>query len=317
MNEKIPGLHHVTAIAADPQRTVDFYVQVLGLRLVKQTVNFDDPSAYHLYFGDDLGRPGTALTFFSWPNTRAGQPGSGQVSAVAFSAPAESLGFWRDRLTAQHIAHHGPVRVFDEEVLSLADPDGLLLELVAHAGPDERPGWQNGPLPGQYALRGFHGVTLAENDEATTPLLAGMGFERLAQAGNRLRYTSSDGSSGSLVDLHLLPAALPGRMGAGAVHHIAWRTPDGESQLAWRAALTAMAVPVTRVMNRVYFHSIYFREPGGMLFEIATDGPGFTVDEPASRLGSRLALPPWMEAMRRSIEVNLPALAVPVVALRK
>jgi catechol 2,3-dioxygenase-like lactoylglutathione lyase family enzyme len=311
----IRGIHHVTAIAGDPQRNLDFYTGVLGMRLVKLTVNYDDPDTYHLYYGDRLGRPGTILTFFPWPGAPRGRQGTGQATAVSFSVPRDSLGYWADRLGSRGIQPSGPIERFGEQLLVFSDPDGLKLELVA-AGPN---GAQSGPdaspVPPAHALRGFHGVSLSEGYERTASLLVeGLGFRPAGSIGNRFRYEGGPGGPGALLDLLCQPAAPPGRVSVGTVHHVAWRAPDDEAHRAWRRKLAGLGHNVTPVIDRKYFRSIYFREPGGVLFEIATDPPGFTVDEPAERLGTGLMLPPGLEPLRDRIELVLPRLRLPAAA---
>lgn len=309
----ILGLHHVTAIASDPRRNLDFYAEVLGLRLVKRTVNFDDPGTYHLYYGNEAGQPGTILTFFPWPLARRGSRGVGQVTVTAFSVPQGSLGFWLERLTASGITvEETGERLEEEEVLTLLDPDGLKLELVAHAGAEERPPWEGGGVPAEHAIRGFYSVSLAEQGyEATATLLTEvMGFTLVAESGNRFRFDAGDGGAGARVDVICVPAAPYGRVAAGSVHHVAFRVADEEAQDEWRRRLIEAGRDVTPVLDRQYFKSIYFREPGGVLFEIATDPPGFTRDEPLDTLGSVLKLPPWLEPHRQRIEDTLPLLGV-------
>ena len=307
------GVHHVTAVASDPQRNVDFYLSVLGLRLVKQTVNFDAPDTYHLYYGNEEGTPGTVLTFFPWPGSPRGRHGAGQATATSFSVPPESIGWWRDRLGRAGVEVAPVERRFEEEGLVFADPDGLLLELVAHDGGDDRPPWQSGPVPAEHAIRGFHSVAFLESGyEATAALLTEtLGFHLGGEVGNRFRFAVGDGGPGQVVDLLDQPAAPRGLVAAGTVHHVAWRAPDDATQQAWRAEIVDTGVNVTPVIDRNYFHSIYFREPGGVLLEIATDPPGFTIDEPLLELGRRLRLPPWMEPSRADIERSLPPLKVP------
>jgi len=307
------GVHHVTAVATDPQRNVDFYLTLLGLRLLKQTVNFDAPDTYHLYYGDERGLPGTIMTFFPWPGSPPGRKGTGQATTTSFSVPPGSIGWWRDRLDA---AGAEPSRVesrFEEEAFSFHDPDGLMIELVAHEGGDTRPGWEDGPVPVEHAIRGFHSVVLSESGyEATTEMLTGtLGFRSVAEAGDRFRFAVEDGAPGQLVDILCQPEAPRGLVAAGTVHHVAWRAPDDPTQQAWREELVDAGVDVTPVIDRNYFRSIYFREPGGVLLEIATDPPGFTVDEPLLELGRRLRLPPWLEPSRDDIERSLPPLKVP------
>lgn len=313
MEKEIRGVHHVTAITSDPQANLDFYAGVLGLRFVKKTVNFDDPRSYHLYYGDEGGRPGTIMTFFAWPGARRGRIGAGQVTVTSFSVPPESVGWWIERLR-DHGVEPDPARTrFDEEVLACTDPDGLRLELVAPGVPDPRPAREDGPVPPEHAVRGFHAVTLeVPGHDATAGLLtATMGFEEVAGDGERLRLAAARASDARVVDLLERPRSAPGEVAAGTVHHVAWRTPDDPQQLAWREELQGAGFEVTPVMDRHYFHSIYFREPGGVLFEIATDPPGFTVDEPPEELGSGLRLPPWMEPRRSEIERALPPVSPP------
>ncbi len=313
MSIPVHGIHHVTAIAGDPQANVDFYTGVLGLRLVKVTVNYDDPHTYHLYYGDDVGHPGSILTFFPWPGAPRGRTGTGQVTVTAFAIPDGSLGYWADRLKTHEVEFAGPSHRFDEEVIALRDPDGLQLELVTgRSGPDANPR-PGGALPGKYAIDRFRGVTMAvEGYERTAALLtATLGVREVGAVGNRFRYTVGEGVAQGFVDLLCLPSGPRGRVAVGAVHHIAWRTPDDEAQRAWRAEIARLGYNVTPILDRSYFHSIYFREPGGVLFEIATDLPGFAVDEPPDQLGRRLALPPWLESARGELAKELPALRGP------
>jgi len=317
----IAGIHHVTAITADPQRNLDFYTSVLGLRFVKLTVNFDDPGSYHFYFGDEVGRPGTILTFFAWPGAPRGRQGTGQAAVAAFAIPQAALGFWLERL-AQHGVGAETLRArFDEQVIAFQDPDGLRLELVTDPQAAERPAWQGGPVPLQQALRGFHSVTLWEEGyERTAELLTQtLGLRLVAHEETTYRYAASPASSangddhgpGTLVDVRCAPGLWRGQVAAGTIHHVAWRTPDDAAQRRWRARLVAGGLNVTPVIDRTYFHSIYFREPGGVLFEIATLLPGFTVDEAADALGTTLQLPPWLAPQRAEIERVLPPIRLP------
>jgi len=313
MVDQIPGVHHVTAVASDPNITIDFYTRVLGLRLVKITVNFDDPSAYHFYFGDELGRPGTVLTFFVWPRAFPGRRGVGQVTAVALSVPAASFDYWQGRLEAHGVRLEPPTERFDERVLVFYDPDGLQLELVAGPEPDDREPWSGGPVPAEHAIRGVYGVTLTEaTADPTAGLLTQiMGFKFQGAAAGRYRYTAGAGGPGAIVDVEVRRDLFRGRVAAGTVHHVAFRTENDETQLAWRSRLLAAGYQVTPVRDRLYFRSIYFFEPGGVLFEVATDPPGFTVDEPAEALGAGLRLPPWLESRRAELEALLPPLHLP------
>ena len=305
MPEPIVGLHHVTAIASDPQRTLDFYTGVLGLRFVKRTVNFDDPGTYHFYFGDDGGAPGTILTFFPWPHAARGVPGAGEVNRTAFSIPADSLDYWQQRMNRLGVLAERTGARFNEEVLTLLDPDGMRLELAAHAdaGPAHAPRFADVPV--EHAIRGFFGVTLLEHAAApTAQVLEMMGFRKVAEDGNRQRYSAPGSALGNRIDLLIEPEAGLGRPGAGSVHHIAFRAKDDQAQREWRDVL-AQHLDVTPVLDRTYFHSIYFREPGNVLFELATDPPGFMLDEPIESLGEELRLPEWLEPRRTVIERRL------------
>ncbi len=316
MTNEISGLHHVTAIAGEPQRNLDFYTGVLGLRLVKLTVNFDDPGTYHLYFGDAKGQPGTILTFFPWPGAPRGRSGNGQATTVSFSVPEASLGYWTERLSAHSVSFEAPRARFDEEVLSFRDPDGLPLELVAHAGVAPGVSWDESPLPPERALRGFYGVTLSEESAGPTASLLTdtLGFRQIAETDARSRFAVGPGGAGSLVDVLARPGTADGQTAVGTVHHVAWRTPTNEEQVAWRERITGYGFHVTPVIDRKYFRSIYFREPGGVLFEIATDPPGFAVDESPEQLGAHLLLPPWLEPERPRIAGALPPLRLPELA---
>ena len=311
MHPTIPGIHHVTAITADAQQNIDFYCGVLGLRLVKLTVNFDDPQSYHLYYGDATGRPGSIMTFFAWPGGRPGRVGHPQVTTTAFAAPAGSEQFWASRLADLNVEAERVEASFGETTLRLRDPDGMQLELVAGASSSNTFG--AGAVPREHALQGFHGVTITEEGyENTAKLLTEvMGFSLLASEGNRFRYRTAEGGYASIVDLVCAPDGRRGTMGAGIVHHVAFRTPDDEQQEAWRQKLGSLGFNTSPVMDRSYFHSIYFREPGGVLFEIATDTPGFAVDEPETSLGTTLQLPPQYEPHREQLLKLLPPLQLP------
>lgn len=311
--QTISGIHHITAIASDPQRNLDFYTQVLGLRLVKLTINFDDPGTYHLYFGNTKGAPGSILTIFPWPGARGGVVGNGQVTATAFALSAAALNFWRSRLNAKGIPLQDDAIRFGETVLRFTDPDGMPLELVATDSATAADAWQETDIPQAYAICGFHSATLSEEGyERTATLLQDvMGMRLVGSEGNRFRYAASAGGPGTIVDVMCTPDGRAGRLGAGTVHHIAWRTPDAAQQQAWRTALVAGGHNVSPVIDRTYFHSIYFREPGGVLFEIATDPPGFATDEAPEHLGERLMLPAWLESERAAVERVLPRLTLP------
>jgi glyoxalase family protein len=314
MDKKIAGLHHVTAIASDPQRNLDFYVGLLGLRLVKRTINFDDPGTYHFYFGDARGTPGTILTFFPWPGARRGHRGVGQIEGTAFAISSGSVGYWLDRFREQHVtAEKTPTR-FSEEVIRFTDPDGLLLELIASDSSGNTESWIDSVVPPEHSLRGFHSVSAAlEGYEGTAKLLTeSFGYHLVEESGNRFRFAApSESGPGRIVDLLCMPDSRPGAIAAGSVHHIAFRAKDQAEQVQWREHLVDLGYNVTPVIDRTYFHSIYFREPGGVLFEIATEPPGFTLDEELEELGTHLRLPPWMESARSQIEEILPRIQVP------
>jgi glyoxalase family protein len=306
------GIHHITAIAGDPQRNLDFYAGALGLRLVKLTVNFDDPASYHFYYGDETGRPGSILTFFPWPGGQQGRQGTGQAATVALAIPPASLGYWIERLLAQGIKYEGPARRFDEQVLAFSDPDGLLLELVAAPRAAGAEPWYDGPLPAEHAIRGLHGTTIWEDGETGSAefLTRTMGFEPAGEDGNLLRFQSAGAGVGTVVNLRRAPGFWRGTGGVGTVHHVAFRAPDDAAQLHKRA----QGLGITPVIDRQYFHSVYFREPGGVLFEIATDSPGFAIDEPVAELGTHLKLPPVYEVNRQEIERALPPVRLPQAA---
>ncbi len=309
----IQGIHHITALASDPQANLDFYSGLLGLRLVKQTVNFDAPDVYHLYYGDETGSPGTILTFFPFPDAARGKRGSGEISAVAFSVPRDSLGFWKERLSRGGIESNGPTTRFGEEVVTFLDPDGMQVELFADASADALPGWAGSSVGARHAVRTFHGITLVyrERDRTAAFLSDVMGFVRGGSQGDRLRFLLGPENARARIDVIADPSASPARQSAGSVHHIAWRAKDDQEQLAWRDELSRAGASPTPVIDRSYFHSVYFREPGGVLFEIATDPPGFAVDETVEELGTSLKLPPWLESDRTVIERHLPPITVP------
>lgn len=308
------GIHHVTAIASDPQRNLDFYSGTLGLRLVKRTVNFDDPTTYHFYFGDEGGSPGSLITFFPWPAARRGRQGAGQVGVTSFAIVPGALGYWLERLIRYQVRFEQPVTRFDDErVIAFKDPDGMLLELVAHPSAESGEPWSNGDVPGEHSIRGLFSVTLWEegHDRTAHLLIDHLGFRPVREQGSIFRYASGD-RPGSIVDLRVVPGLWNGVMGAGVVHHVAFRARTGDEQLIARERLAVSGFNITPQLDRRYFQSVYFREPGGVLFEIATDGPGFTVDETGSSLGRSLKLPPWLEERRFEIEALLPNVSPPL-----
>ena len=314
------GIHHITAIAGDPQLNLDFYTETLGLRLVKRTVNFDDPGSYHFYFGDNIGSPGTIITFFPWPGARPGVRGSGQVTTVSFTVPHNSIAFWKERLRANHVIAEEIAGRFGSNALRFLDPDGLQLEFIeTPVIPSEVEGSRGsclkGSAPGSIdfarndRIGGFAAPILeVRKPENTEKLLTEiLGFEFVAEENNRRRFRGSGSYASSAIDLVSSEAGF-GQIAVGTVHHIAFRATDDEEQLRVRKQLVARGLNVTPVIDRQYFHSIYFREPNGILFEIATDGPGFLIDEPVDALGETLKLPPVYEPKRNEIERVLPTI---------
>lgn len=307
------GIHHITALASDPQRNLDFYVKTLGLHLVKQTVNYDEPGTYHFYFGDQTGSPGTILTFFPFPDATPGKPGRGQITAVMYAIAPESISFWVNRLSVLGVAFDGPFARFSEVVIAFHDPDGMCIELVADNSYKLRDGFDSKFVPAEHTLRGFLGVTLASlRLPSTQKLLADvMEFTKVSDTSDRLRLSIGADANRAVVDLDLREDLPVGISSAGSVHHIAWRVADDDSELTWREKIRLEGLNVTPVIDRNYFHSIYFREPGGVLYEIATDPPGFGVDESIDQLGHKLQLPPWMEPDRERIARRLPPITLP------
>lgn len=312
MPEPIAGLHHVTAIIGEPQPNIDFYTGVLAMRMVKLTVNYDDPSVYHLYFGDRTGRPGTAITFFPWPNAKPARPGGGQVLATAYAIPAGSLPYWESRLDEHGVIWQREERM-GETLLTLRDPDDLQIELVATDPlPDVQP-WDQSDVPLDAAIHGFHSVTLAvaEHGPTCSFLEDVYQFQPGNEEADRRRFTALHGGAGAMVDVQQRPDLRRGEMGPGTVHHVAWRVTDDAAHEAWRQTVMNAGRHVTDVKDRNYFRSIYFREPGGVIFEMATDGPGMTVDESEAQLGTQLQLPPFVEHKREQIVKQLPPLQLP------
>ena len=304
MNLQISGIHHVTAIATDPVATAKFYRDVLGLRLVKKTVNFDDPGTYHFYFGDSAGHPGTLMTLFPNASAAHARPGHGVISATAFSVPIASLDFWKERLARFQIpVSEGAIR-FAETLISSEDQDAMTIEIVARSRGVSATPWIPEPDLAGHAITGIDSVTIqsAEPEQTGKMLTEVMGFRSAGHNDERQRFETGEGGSGSIVDVVPAIGLMRGHFGAGSVHHVAFRALDDQHQLALREKLLASGVNVTEVLDRQYFHSIYFREPGGVIFEIATDPPGFTTDETLENLGSGLKLPPWLEEERAAIE---------------
>lgn len=307
----ITGLHHITVIAGDAQENVDFYVGVLGMRLVKRSVNQDVPGTYHLFYADAEGSPGTDLTFFPWPDMPAGRQGAGLAVEVSLAVGAGSLDYWEERLEGAGAAVGSRATVFGERVLRLTDPHGLPLALV-EAGDREFHPWAESPVPVEHQVRGLHSVRILTRELAATTqfLMGAMGYARAGEEDGWHRFAVEGGGSGRTVDVKEERSAPRGVWGRGSVHHVAYRVPDDATELAVREDVAAFGRHPTPVIDRFWFRSVYFKEPGGALFEIATDGPGFTVDEPMESLGESLVLPPWLEERRAEIEAQLPGLTV-------
>ncbi len=303
----IQGLHHITAIARNPQKNLDFYAQVLGQRLVKTTVNFDDPGTYHLYYGDEVASPGTTMTFFPWPRITRGKAGAGETGAVAYTIPEQAYSYWLERLDKMNCSPEKGDNRFGARTLLFQDPDGMHLELITSAKPAAVVPWKNSPVPVEHSISGFHSVTLwlSETGPTAQLLTEQLGYMTDGQHGPRHRFKASSEGPGIFIDLLHTPELDRGTFGAGSVHHIAFRTVDDEEQIAYMSALREAGEQVTSVKDRQYFHSIYFRSHGGVLFEIATDAPGFLYDESVDALGQSLKLPPWLEARRSTIEDKL------------
>jgi glyoxalase family protein len=317
MSQEILGIHHITAISGVAQKNVDFYVGVLGLRMVKKTVNFDAPDVYHFYYGDTVGNPGTIFTFFPFGEGPRGTIGAGQATVTSFSIRRESVDFWIKRLKDHGVSVSGPEeRSNQRQVISFRDPDGIALELVAHEGADQRPGWQDGPVPNEHAIRGFYSVTIKVRNHALTSALLTdvMGFRLLEQSGHRYRYEVGEGGPGTIIDVISQEDAQYGRQSIGTIHHIAWRVANEEELVHWQMKLMNAGMHVTEVKDRNYFKSVYFREPGGVLFELATDPPGFAIDESVEDLGTDLKLPEWLEPNRSTLESQLPLIYLPKIA---
>lgn len=303
------GLHHVTAMAGRARRNLDFYTRDLGLRLVKKTVNFDDPASYHFYYGDELGQPGTLLTFFPWEHLSGGRQGVGETCETAFRIPEGAIGFWRQRFLDGDIFHGALQKRFGETVLPFEDPDGTRLALVAVEGAESEPAWSAGEIPAECAIRGLHGVCLLIEDEVPTSAILSdvFGFTDAGRDGPLRRLRLDDSPLGGIVDLRTTSHLVAGRLGRGTIHHLAFRAADDVEQVELVTILVQRhGLSVTGQKDRCYFRSVYFREPGGVLFEIATDAPGFTVDEPSETLGHRLKLPGAFEKRRSEIEAVLP-----------
>lgn len=309
---KVLGMHHITGISGDAQKNVDFYTDVLGLRMIKKTVNFDDPKTYHLYFSDYTGSPGMVLTFFPWSSEGfKGRRGTGQATTFSYSAPLNAKEYWKKRLAEKSINISAEYSRFKEEVILIEDYDGFEIELI-FSEEEKSEGWSFGDVPKEFSLRSFHTTTLSlYNHEATEKLLINtLGYKKIAEENNRRRYQAGEGGPNTYVDIIETPSDLNGRMGVGTIHHIAFRVPNDDEHKLIREKIHNDGYNVTEIIDRNYFHSIYFREPGGVLFEIATNNPGFDVDEDLTELGKKLQLPPWYEKFRNEIENILPKIKV-------
>lgn len=302
------GIHHITAIAGDASRNLDFYTRVLGLRLVKKTVNFDDPGTYHLYFGDETGTPGTILTFFPWAHASKGRNGVGMAQQTMFRVPETAIGYWTHRFVEKGVPHEAIEKRFGQSVLQFTDPDGMSLALVGVAGAEAEAAWDGGDVAAENAIRGFHGIRLLLEDVKSTGAILTdvLGFTEAGSEGNVTRFVAKGTKTGSVVEIHEAKGFLAARMGRGSVHHVAFRAASDEEQAEMRKKLVENhRIQATEQMDRNYFRSIYFREPGGVIFEIATDQPGFAVDEPVATLGQALKLPAFLEGQRKEIEAVL------------
>ncbi len=311
MNDRISGFHHITAIAGDAQRNLAFYTSVLGLRLVKKTVNFDDPGTYHFYFGNESGTPGTILTFFPWEGITKGRQGAGMPTEVGYSVPANSLDFWKSRLEENHIKITGSGTRFGEEFLAFEDPDGLPIALIVSGIGDDRKPWETEEVKAAHAIRGFHSVTLTLRAvEDTAKVLTDIfAYTPSGKEGNRHRYITDASPTAAIVDLIEAAEAINSLNAGGTIHHVAFRVKDEDVLMAFREKVVAFGLHITPKIDRNYFFSLYFREPGGVLFEIATDNPGFTADESLAELGTNLMLPAQYESRRKEIENVLPVLS--------
>jgi len=311
MNNTIKGIHHITAIAGNAKKNFDFYTRILGLRLVKKTVNFDDPHTYHFYYGDKVGTPGTILTFFPWEGITTGRRGARQVTEIGYSVPEGSLDFWQKRFEDNNVIYNKPSEKFGEQYLSFLDPDGLKFELTVPKTPDTREPWTTDEISAENATRGFHHITITSNKmDATAKILTDIfGYKLLEQHVNRYRFVTDAIENAAIVDIVEIPAEIAGHVAGGSVHHVAFRVENEGVLMQYREKIVNAGLHITEKIDRNYFYSLYFREPGGVLFELATDNPGFSVDEPVDELGSGLKLPAQYEAHRQEIEQNLPKLA--------
>jgi len=312
MENRVLGLHHITAIADNAQRNYEFYTKVLGLRLVKKTVNFDDPGTYHFYFGDEAGSPGTILTFFPWEGIGGGYTGAGMATDIGYSVPKDSLGFWSDRFKEFNVKQEEIRERFGEQYLAFQDPDGLRLDLIVPSNPDNRKAWETKDITAKVATKGFHSITLTvKNATPTASILIDIfDYKLLKQEGNHYRFITDAVENASIVDIIEASNLASGRGAAGTNHHVAFRVKDDNILMEFREKIVSKGLSITPKIDRDYFFSLYFREPGGVLFELATDNPGFTRDEPLNELGTSLKLPKQYETSRKQIEQMLPVLQI-------
>lgn len=310
MEHTVNGIHHITAIAGNAKRNFDFYTKVLGLRLVKKTVNFDDPQTYHLYYGDREGTPGTILTFFPWENIQTGRRGARQATEIGYSVPENSFDFWLKRFEDNNVTYNKVAEKFGRPYLTFLDPDGLKLELIASNTPDTRLPWETDEVKAENATKGFYNVTITTNKmQPTADVLIGVfGYRLVEQHVNRYRFITDTVENAAVIDLVEVAGEVAGHVAGGSVHHVAFRVKNEEALMFYREKIANLGLHITDKIDRNYFYSLYFREPGGVLFELATDNPGFSVDEPVESLGEHLKLPAQYKEYRASLETTLPKL---------
>jgi len=304
------GIHHITALAGDPQQNADFYVHKLGMRLVKKSVNQDDPGTYHLFYGNAEATPGSGMTFFPWPMARQGKPGLGEAVKVALAVPSGSMEYWAERFGEQGIDFDGPYDRFGRQAIGFKDPDHMALELVFDDEAGNLPGYENSTVATKHTIRGFYGTTLRlDQHKPTADVLKSLfGFTEAENDGNKWHYTTNADIGSSVIIEEGEPK--PSANGTGIIHHVAFRAEDDDELESLREKVVDMGLSPSQVIDRHWFHSVYFRSPGGVLFEIATDGPGYDVDEDPDKLGQKLILPPWLESKRETIEKRLPEITV-------
>lgn len=310
MEDRILGLHHITAIAGEAKRNFNFYTRTLGLRLVKKTVNFDDPTTYHLYYGDEAGSPGTIITFFPWEGIETGRRGARQVTEIGYSVAESSFDFWLKRFDTHNIIYNNVSEKFGERYLTFIDPDGLKSELIASKNADNRLPWHTDDVPLEHGIKGFYNVTITTNSILpTAEVLTNLfGYRLLESQVNRFRFITDAVQTANIIDLVEIPSEKVGHVAGGSVHHVAFRVSDEAVLMRFREKIAAAGLNITEKIDRNYFYSLYFREPGGVLFELATDNPGFAIDESAEQLGQALKLPGQYEKHREEISAQLPEL---------